>query len=91
MNWYRYFTSPDLGPFSSALSPVVQTMVRALWWFCLVWAGVYVVIGIARLASAKQNNRYEEMEREKSGLLFPVISLVLLGLAPAILSAVSSI
>ncbi len=91
MNWYKYFTSPDLGPFGSTLSPVVQIFLQGLWWICLVWAGAYVVIGIARLASARQNNRYEEMEREKSGLVFPVISLVLLGLAPAILSAVSSI
>lgn len=81
-----YFTNPSLGPFGAILSKPIGILISAVWFICLVWAVVSLVIGIAKLNGAKNQYQADKMATAKDELSWPVVSIIGLLAVPAIIA-----
>ena len=90
MNWGDYFQGPNLGPLSPLFANKLTTVVSIVWFMCLLWAAVMLMVGIAKFAKAKRQHQGVTMGEALEDCVAPTISLVVLTMFLAVVIFITS-
>lgn len=79
--------SPGLGPLADALGPKVSMLLAIVWFIAIAAAVAFLIIGIVSAASAGRRHDPDGMSGAAVKIGVPAVALVLLAIAPLIVSA----
>ncbi|MDO5287107.1 MAG: hypothetical protein Q4G45_09870 [Actinomycetia bacterium] len=86
MNWFDGL-KPGLGPFDAILSTPLRMFLALVWAVAFFFCAFHLVVGVARLAAAKQAHRPVDFSESGSGVVWPLIGIVALAMLPALFNA----
>lgn len=79
---------PQLGPFADTLGPQLTMLLSLVWILCLAGAAALVMKGALEFAASRSAGRPMATSDGAMDIGVPVIALVILGIIPAVVTAV---
>lgn len=82
-------TKPTFGPFTELLGPKVGTLLGVVWAGAFCVAAFYLIEGVTRMGKARRVGSYEAYEEAKSGVGWPIVSIIVLSILPFLFGALA--
>jgi hypothetical protein len=79
---------PSLGPFADTLGPQLTMLLGLVWILCLAGAAALVMKGALEFGASRSSGRPMATSDGAMDIGVPVIALVILGVIPAIVTAI---
>lgn len=80
---------PSLGPFAKALGPKIAMLLALIWFLCLCVGVAFLMSGIIKYSKSRHERRPEPAAEGALDIGMPASGLMLLGILPLIVSALT--
>ena len=91
MKWGEYFTGPDLGPLAPLFASRLSTIVSIIWFGCLIFVAVRLMIALAKFFIAKKRGMGDSLGESLHDVIWPTILLIALTLFLSLLLLITSL